>query len=87
MSQLRVAWGAPAPHANIVGHPFPVHNAPASFANSDNSSGNESPPHGTAPSTPLADGDTRLHAGCGMSRPLALPHGYVLLGESRPATY
>ena len=42
MSQLRVAWGAPAPHANNMEYPLPLHNVPASCANPNNSSGNAS---------------------------------------------
>ena len=51
MSQLRVAWGAPAPHANNMEYPLPVHSAPASCANPSNSSDSASLTRGPAPST------------------------------------
>ena len=51
VSQLRVAWGAPAPHANNMEYPLPVHSAPASCANPSNSSDSASLTRGPAPST------------------------------------
>ena len=71
MSQLRVAWGAPAPHASNVVHSLPARSAPTSFANPDNFSDSGSLPHGTAPSTLSTDGDIRLHAGYGTRQPHA----------------
>ncbi len=71
MSQLRVAWGAPAPPASNVGLSLPVHSAPASFANPDNSSDSGLLPHGTAPSTLSNACGTHLHAGCGTRQPRA----------------
>ena len=64
MSQLRVAWGALAPHANNMEYSLPVHSAQASSANPNNSSDSASLPRGTGSSTLSAACGTRLHAGC-----------------------
>lgn len=80
MSQLRVAWGTPAPHVSNVRYSLPAHSAPTSFANPDNSSDSGSLPHGTVPSTLSIACGTRSHVVCDMHQPPALPLDCAPLG-------